>query len=530
MSFNSTLNQLLSSADSADASLQLGAKNFDLKWLRQGLYEMGFDLRLLWDAATPDGTYDDVLAAALKNFADKNQLQSDGKSLSPELLKKLAERYELLQSVEMLHRAILMEETAQFYDPKDPEKEGIKAVDRLLRELGFIQPDTNDALKEFAQLENLTYNGSVLNIDLAKGLRSCLLYFYGDHFLELPWFENLKVGTLTTDNGKEVTVVDGFFKVTFKKYRAGYFTIGNQTIKDFLQTNRDDVRGLNVSDAAINTMIAVSENEGNLDGINTWDNAFLSIGIFQWTLGPGSDPGELAALLKKIKTTQPQAFETYFAQYGIDVDDKVTGTTTGYLSFRGNRVDNPADKDLFRPTHRAFRFWLAAQDPKVKAIQIEHALSRLNNFYWKPQFAIKGLLLAQIVTSQYGVALLLDNHVNRPSYVKPCIEKAMQASQLDKPIQLWTSEDELNLIQEYLKIREIYGSSPMTNARKRALVTKKYLDQGLISAERNSFKYLATGERSLDAYSNPSFPQPPSDYNPDDYPVITKGRKIVTND
>ncbi len=528
MSFNNTLNQLLNA--NAAAPLQLGDKNFDLKWLRQGLYEMGFDLQLLWDAAKPDGAYDDILANALQQFAAKNQLQSDGKSLTPELVKKLSERNELLQPLEMLHRAILMEETAQFYDPNNPEKEGTKAVDRLLRELGFVQPNTNDALTEFAQLENLTYNGSVLNIDLAKGLRSCLLYFFGDHFLELPWFENLKVGTLTQESPKEVVVTDGTHKAVFRKYRAGFYTVGNQTIKDFLQTNRDDVRSLNVSDAAINTMIAVSENEGNLDAINTWDNAFLSIGIFQWTLGPGSDPGELAALIKKIKVTQPQAFQMYFAQYGIDVDDKVTGTTTGYLSFRGNRVDNPADKDLFRPTHRAFRFWLAAQDPKVKAVQIEHALSRLNNFYWKPQLAIKGLLLAQIVTSQYGVALILDNHVNRPSYVKPCIEKAMQAAQLDKPIQLWTSADELNLIQEYLKIREIYGSSPMTDARKRALITKKYLDQGLISAERNSFKYLATGERSLDAYSNPSFPQPPSDYNPDDYPMITKGRKIISND
>ncbi|MFN7120034.1 MAG: peptidoglycan-binding domain-containing protein [Saprospiraceae bacterium] len=528
MSFYNTLNQLLP-IDTNVAPLQLGAKSFDIKWLRQGLYEMGFDKRLLWDSATPDGAYDDILAAALKSFAERNQLPSDGKTLTPELVKKLAARYELLQSIEMLHRAILLEETETLYDPTDLEKEGTKAVDRMLRELGFVQPNVNDALTEFAQLENHPFDGKVLNMDLAKGLRGCLLYFYGEHFLDLPWFENLKTGTLTKDTGKEVTITDGTLKGTFKKFRAGYYTVGNQTIKDFLQTNRDDVRSLNVSDAAISTMIAVSENEGNLDAINTWDNAFLSIGVFQWTLGTGSDPGELAALLKKIKYMQPQAFETYFAQYGIDVDDKATGTTTGYLLFRGNRVVKPEDKDLFRPPHRLFRFWLAAQDPKIKAVQIEHALSRLNNFYWNPRLAINGLLLAQIVTSQYGVALILDNHVNRPSYVKPCIEKALQAARLDKPIQTWNTEDELKLIHEYLKIREIYGSSPMTDARKRALVTKRYLDQGIISADRNSFRFLATGERSLDTYNTPSFPQPPVGYNPDDYPLITKGRKIMTN-
>lgn len=528
MSLTNTLNQLLQT-DASIAAIHFGSKNLDIKWLRQGLYEMGFNKELLWDSAVSDGAYDNIMAAALKNFAERNQLQSDGKTLSPELLKKISERLDLLQHIQRLHRAILMVDTESFYDPSDPENEGTQTVDRCLRELGFIQPNTNDALTEFASLENLPFDGKLLNMDLAKGLRGCLLYFYGDQFLDLPWFENLKVGTFTKEDGKEVTVSDGNLNATFKKYKAGYYTAGNQTIADFLQTNRDDVRGLNVSDAAINTMIAVSENEGNLDAINTWDNAFLSIGVFQWTLGQNQDPGELAALMKKLKRTQPKAFEEYFGQYGIDVDEKSTGTTTGYLIFRGNKVVSKADKDLFRPTHRAFRFWLAGQDPRVKAVQIEHALSRLNNFYWHPQLAIKGLLLAQIITSQYGVALILDNHVNRPAYVKPCIEKAMQAAGIDKAIQLWTTEDELKLLKEYLKIREVYGASPMTNARGRALVTKKYLDQGVISAERNSFKYLATGERGLREFSPVSFPQPAGDYNPDDYPIITKGRKIVTH-
>ena len=44
------------------------------------------------------------------------------------------------------------------------------------------------------------------------------------------------------------------------------------------------------------------------------------------------------------------------------------------------------------------------------------------------------------------------------------------------------------LIDAYLKIRVTYGKSPMTDAEKRARVTKKYLTDGIISDRRGSFK------------------------------------------
>lgn len=515
MSFTKTISQLLTSNQAL-----FGTKNFDVKWLREGLYEMGFDKTLAWNADTPDATFDTVTAAALKDFATRNQLETDGKTLSPALLQKLHQRFELLQSLKMLHRAILLEETEIFYDATDPKAEGTIAVEACLRELGFIQPNVNEALTEFATLENVPFNGKNLNKQLAVVLRSCLLYFYGPFFLELPWYESLKHGAIIKENDKNFQVSSGDVNVVFKKYKSGVYNVGNQTIKDFLQTNRDTVRGLNVSDAAIDVMIAVSENEGNLDGINTYDNAYISFGAFQWTLGTGKDGGELAALLKKIKNFQPNAFQEYFGKFGIDVHPS-TSTTYGYLTFRGNKVDNQADKDLFRPPHRAFRFWLSGQDNRVKAVQVEHALSRLKNFYWKPDIGVKRYTLAQIISSQYGVALLLDNHVNRPSYVRPCVEKAMTETGLTSDPALWDTKDERKLIEAYLRIREVHGSTPMTDAHRRALVTKKYLDQGVISGDRGSFRYSATGERSL---SLDSAPVPPEDYNSRAYPKMTQIR------
>lgn len=516
MSFTQTLNQLL--LPGAAEKFQPGIKSVDVKWLRQGLYEMGFDKNLGWLAESPDGTYDDAVAAALQSFARRNNLETDGKTLSPALSKRLQERYDLLQSLEALHRAILLKDTETFYDLNDSQTVGTLAVERCLRELGFVQPNVNEALTEFAKLENLPFDGTVLNSELAIGLRGCLLYFYGEHFLELPWFESLKNGIFIKDAGKEIVVTEAGneVKVNFKKYKSGVYTIGSQTIKKLIETDRDVIRSLNVSDAAIDMMMAVSENEGNLDGINTYDNSYISFGVFQWTLGADRNGGELAALLKKIKANAPQAFQEYFGQYGIDVHTS-TGTTYGFLEFRGNKVVEKADKDLFRPAHRAFRFWLAGQDKRVQAVEIEHALSRLMNFYWKPELGVKRYTLGQVITSQYGVALLLDNHVNRPAYVVPCVKQAMQETGLTGDPLLWDGKDERRLIDAYLRIREVYGSSPMTDARGRATRTKRYLDQGIISADRNSFRYSATGERSLDG-----MPTPPNHYNPEDYPVIRR--------
>lgn len=91
--------------------------------------------------------------------------------------------------------------------------------------------------------------------------------------------------------------------------------------------------------------------------------------------------------------------------------------------------------------------------------------------------------------------------MNRPGYVRRCIDKAMQETRLRNPMN-WTTADEQKLINAYLRIRLNYGKTPMTHAAKRAKVTKKYLDQGLISKERNSFSIRPRIRgRGLESYS-----------------------------
>ncbi len=260
---------------------------------------------------------------------------------------------------------------------------------------------------------------------------------------------------------------------------------------------------------------SVSDNEGNFDAINTYDNSYLSIGLFQWSMGAGDNDGELSALLKKIKQNQPDLFDHYFGQFELDVAPG-TSSTYGYLMFKGKKIDTKSEKLVFRTPGMALRFWAAAQHPNIQAIQVEHALSRLKTFYWKAN-KVKGQAVAELITSEYGVALILDNHVNRPGYIFGCLEEAWEQTGLGAP-QAWSTADEQKLINAYLDIRETYGRSPMTHAPQRARNTQKYLREGIISDERGSFTYNPkVSTRGLEESPVPNIP---AGYEDRDYTEI----------
>jgi hypothetical protein len=48
-------------------------------------------------------------------------------------------------------------------------------------------------------------------------------------------------------------------------------------------------------------------------------------------------------------------------------------------------------------------------------------------------------------------------------------------------------DEEQRVIKNYLDIRETYGKWPMAGARQRAAVTRGYVVDGIISANRGSF-------------------------------------------
>jgi len=268
-------------------------------------------------------------------------------------------------------------------------------------------------------------------------------------------------------------------------HRKGLYRLGLHDPENYIANHRVKLQEVNLTDSEMNVIFATSENEGNLDAVNTWDNQFLSFGMFQWTAGGAGKPGELPALLKIIKDSHPDNFQHYWGQFGLDVID--VGDKTGWFSYRGKKLVSAADKSMLREHIWAYRFARAGADIEVQAAQIRHAVNRIKQFYYVNSSKLNGYSLADLITSEYGVALLLDNHVNRPGYVYGSMAAALDRSNLSaEELFRGGNEEEQLVIKNYLDVRETYGKHPMTDARQRASVTRGYVVDGIISASRGS--------------------------------------------
>ncbi len=482
------------------SNIKIGKHNNYVHGLQTILFEMGFAKELNWARFGADGDFGKSTAHALKAFAQKNGLTTEGNAVSLKLAKVILKRYNILDDLQHLADAIHENKVEKFYSLKANEKPANMILKALLVDLGYkiseqeteadeYSPGLIAALAAFGEKENIPTDGKKLTEALAQRIIDQLSVFYGDALLILKPKKvintSLLVQTIIENSKTKINVFDGTHRKEFTQLKRGLYTFGNQKLIRFLKNQKAQLTENGITDSAINVMRAVSENEGNLDAINTWDNAFLSFGIFQWTLGAGNGKGELPALLKKLKTNDPDTFFKYFGQHGLDVSRSTT-SEKGFVSFQEKDIKTAAGKEQFRSPEWAFRFWLAGQDTQVMGTEVQHALDRLNNFYWKQNVA--GKAPADFISSEYGVALLLDNHVNRPGYVAKCILEGYKNSGLQFSSQ-WNTDDEKVLIEAYLAVRKDFGQSPMTDAVKRANVTKKYVKKGLLSEERGSFVY-----------------------------------------
>lgn len=471
--------------------------------LQNLLYEMGFDVQLNWDKYGADGAYGAGTTNAVGALAQRNALSGGGETVTGPIAAKLLNRYDTLDDLRHLCDAIEGNKVEELFFRGSPHSVAVVALQTLLNELGFgaelnwekygadgvYSGGTTNAVNAFARQEGLPGDGIKLTPELARRIVDKLGKFYGEHWAKEGVTAERALGNLLVREAVEggrarVYVSHGADQVRFTRFKNGVYVYGSQKPVDFIDANKSSLAALGLGDSAIRVMLSVSENEGNLDAVNTWDNSFMTFGMFQWTIGAGSDPGELPALLKKVKSADEAVFRKYYGQYGLDVvgADEVSG----YLSLNGEKIATPSGKELLRTYEWAFSFWFSGQDPLVQSIQTQHALERIRRFYKSDAYRVKGHYVSNLLTSEYGVALVLDNHVNRPGYVRPCLEKAMDQAGLSNPSS-WGTAEERKLIDAYLKVRETYGSSPMTDAGKRAAVTRKYVDNGAISDQRGSF-------------------------------------------
>ena len=282
-------------------------------------------------------------------------------------------------------------------------------------------------------------------------------------------------GRLPRTDGRRALAPDGssFAGV----YREGFFSLGSTTIAGWLDGLATPPP---ISASRLRVLKAMSVNEGRLEAINTYDTAFVSFGILQWTAGQAGEPGELAYLLDTVKRADPAAFDDCFGQYGLDVS---TVGFTGRLVLEGRTLTTVADKQVFRDVVWAYRFWRAGHVDAVRAAQIEVAAARIDRFRSAP---VAGHPLETWMTSERGMAHLLDQHVNRPGHVPQTLADAVAGvygAVVPDPATL-DEAAEARLIDAYLELR---NATSMTDSDRRAARIDAAVGHGTLSAGRHSF-------------------------------------------
>jgi hypothetical protein len=288
--------------------------------------------------------------------------------------------------------------------------------------------------------------------------------------------------------GNNAVAPDG--TVFGKKFQQGIFNVGDTSIASFVQANQAAFP--NLSPSRLRVMSAVSVNEGKLEAINTFDNAFLTFGCFQWTVGSGDGAGELPAMANHLKQTDATAFHDLLGQFGLDiasVNSPAGQTPTGFFSLNGAVVKTAADKQSkLRTLEMAFRFFSSGKDNRMRQAEVEYAASRIDLFYSDANHKISNLFIADFVSSEFGVALILDEHVNRPGHVPGTLAGAVNqfiASTGKNDPATWDDQDEASLLNIYIQRR---ANTNMTDSNARANRIRQAVTNGLASDKRGSFQ------------------------------------------
>ncbi len=281
-----------------------------------------------------------------------------------------------------------------------------------------------------------------------------------------------------TVSGQNAIGPDG--KVFARQFRLGFYTYGATSLTAWLDGGAS-AGGLSAS--MLRTLRAVSQNEGKLEAVNSWDNSFMSFGMVQWTMGSGGDAGELPALLARLKGDASSTFQDLFGRYGLDVAAATTAVT-GYVSLNGKALDTAAAKAPLRGVEWAYRFWRSGFSSDMRAAELKHAGSRFARFTAVPAL---GHTVAQWMSSEHAMALMLDEHVNRPGNVPKTLVTALTAlypKGAPDPATL-SDKDEATLIARYLAAR---AKTTMTDSDSRARAIAASCQRGELSEARGSFR------------------------------------------
>jgi hypothetical protein len=276
--------------------------------------------------------------------------------------------------------------------------------------------------------------------------------------------------------GKQALTPDG--RVFGRPFRKGIFSNGDTSLAGWLAGLPAPPAGATPS--VVRVLAAMSANEGRLEAVNSYDGCHMSFGMFQWTAGLGADAGELPVLLRDFKAADPAGYQECLGRYGLDASVAGANSMTGQLLLDGTLLKTSAQKDVLRSVTWAYRFWRAGHHPSMRLAQFNLAAGRIKRFSGA---VTAGRPLRDWLSSELGIALVLDEHVNRPGHVPGTLQNAIKALGVKDPSG-WTTGDERKLIDAYIAQR---NATNMTDPAERAAKIRDFVRQNRLSDERNSF-------------------------------------------
>jgi hypothetical protein len=265
-----------------------------------------------------------------------------------------------------------------------------------------------------------------------------------------------------------------------KKTLYGPFVFGNLKMKDY--SNWDDLitsKKLTIEEKEI--IIAMSENEGNLDAINAYDDQIVSIGAMQKTVDQNGY-GELPIQIWEFGQEFPEKYKSLLLNCGWKVEEEEENNVAKYKIYynglSGLSLYNFIRKG-FNKENVGKKVQCIALEPLIclikdvdfQAKQIEDFADRMHQSLQKKPKGYSNKI-SDFIKSSLGKALVLDNDVNRPSQTKFCFGESLdiffkENSKISKnPLDWQTnhSKYEIDILNIYGPLRG-KGKFTMTNAK-----------------------------------------------------------------
>ncbi|MDW7694643.1 M15 family metallopeptidase [Flammeovirgaceae bacterium SG7u.111] len=185
-----------------EKALCVGSSNSEaIQELQLILFELGYGKELKWAKTNATGVYDKCTEKAVKSFAKKNNIWSDGKSISEQLAKVLLHHYDILDEMQMLYGDMKNKTVSMIYTKGSSAKPAISSLQTLLNEVGYgaelkwdqYQNDgdygncTCAAVQAFSIYRGFKGDGNTFDRKMAKSLLKELAFGFGKE-----WYKTRK--------------------------------------------------------------------------------------------------------------------------------------------------------------------------------------------------------------------------------------------------------------------------------------------------------------------------------------------------